>query len=301
MSDNVRQWLKSAFSIHNIKKDEVNFPCPYCNHFSFYFNTKKKIGFCHRASCGKKPTLKDLVQIKGYGPSDFYTVQEETEVSSEKEVVIPGWGILAPVRDTWAIQALEHRGVTLDHISRWGIRANAYRIFVPVINENKIVQYVGRAINRNVDPRDGFSSPLQPKYKYADGAKITNFIFGWGPEMESWSYLVLVENTFNAIAWRDHFNCSTNFGSHLSERQIATIAKSRISKVIFAWDGDAANKAWNASKTLSRHGIASRIIVYNEIKANQPDQVPFWVLKRAINGAIVRTGFSGSLVIEVKG
>lgn len=278
-------WVKAAFPVQRHKKDEVNFPCPYCGHESFYFNLRKKIGYCHRASCGRKPNLSDLIALKGYGPSDFYQIQEwKTVVAPNKELEIPGWNLFLPGQDNWAIEALGYRGVTRELISKWNIHATFSRIYVPIVEDGKVVQYIGRAIDREKHPKDGFRSLIKPKYKYAEGQSISNFIFGWGHEMMQWPYLVLVENTFNAIAWRGKFNCSTNFGSHLSTRQIELLQKSKISQIILAWDGDAHQKAYDTAKALEACSIKPSIVYYNNV--NQPDELPTGYLQAAVTTAL---------------
>ena len=293
-------WLKAAFSVQYQKKNEVNFPCPYCGHNAFYFNFRKKIGYCHRASCGRKPTLKDLIQIKGYGPTDWPAYWDPDPIIkiTEKNIELPGVDLYTS-RDNWAIDALRYRGISDRDICKWKITTTNTRIYIPIIQDYKIVQYVGRMIDRQKHPKDGFNTIIQPKYKYAEGNSISNFIFGWGEEMKNWKYLVLVENTFNAIAWRDKFNCSTNFGSNLSDAQIKLIYNSFIQKVILAWDDDAKTKVWNVAQKLSTHGIVAVIIEYTQ--SNQPDQVNFKLLEAAINTAIISAPPSyGHLIVRIE-
>lgn len=95
------------------------------------------------------------------------------------------------------------------------------------------------------------------RYKYAPGVKTNNYIFGWD-ECTLWPELTLVENTFNSIWLRNHINCSTNFGSHLSDRQIELIASSKaIKTVLLLWDEGAEISAQKAVKRLRNAGIAS--------------------------------------------
>jgi len=268
-------WLKASFPVQQIKKNEVNFNCPKCSHSSFYFNLNKKIGYCHRASCNFKPSLRDLIDLKGYGPSSYY-LEIKPEPIVDKEIILPGWSALD---DKWVIEALKYRGVDHKAIGKWQIRASHFNIYIPVIENSKIVQLVGRAVDRNKIPKEGFNTSIKPKYKYTEGKSISNFILGWD-ECKEWEYIILVENSFNAIAWREKFNCSTNFGSNLSEAQIKLIHKSKIKSIVLAWDADAINKAWAAAIKLNKIGIKTSIIKYQ--KYNQPDEVPFDILEKTI-------------------
>jgi len=303
MQNQVLDWLKAAFAVARIKKYEATFDCPYCGHSAFYFNYKKRVGYCHRASCGRKPTLKDIIDLKGYGPSDYYNSafsEDAQAVVTPAALELPGIDLLEDRgrgRDEWAIQALGYRGVTLEHISKWKIKATNLRIYVPIIQEYKLVQYLGRVVDRSKNPKDGFNSLVQPKYKYAEGASISNFIFGWDHTTRKWPYVVLVENTFNAIAWRDKFNCTTNFGSNLSKVQIELLYKSEIRRVVFAWDGDAYQKAYDASFKLKEYGIQSSILSYSQ--SNQPDQVKPALLKTAIETAINGPQTYGPLQVRI--
>lgn len=63
----------------------------------------------------------------------------------------------------------------------------------------------------------------------------------------------MVENTFNAIWLRDHINCSTNFGSHLSDAQAQKIIDApRVETIIFLWDEGAETRAEKAIEKIRK-------------------------------------------------
>jgi len=283
INSDVLSWLKGAFAVQSVKKEEVNFFCPVCNHQRFYFNWKKRLGFCHRASCGYKPNLKDLVELKGYGPDDYYvsTAPAEPVMGKPAKVELPGgtWPI-SVITDPWLVKALQYRGVTMQKITLYDLLGFANRVYIPITHQGELVQYIGRAIDRTKDPEDGFKTDHLQRFLYAKGKPITQFIFDW-ETARNWQQLTLVESTFNAIAWGDKFNCTTNFGSHLSDIQVDMLAHSHVKHVVFAWDKDAWKKAHHAAVKLGRVGIKSAILVY-EKEHNQPDQVPYDKLAHTI-------------------
>jgi len=279
--NNVLSWLKSAFSVQSLKGQEVNFNCPYCEHPRFYFNWKKKVGYCHRASCGRKPNLSDLVKLKGYGPSDYYIDQSIQEAEKPKKVELPpGLWDITENTDPWLVKALECRGIVKAKIDLIEIKGFTNRVYIPITYKSELVQFIGRAIDRSKEPVDGFKTDHSQRFKYASGSSVSKFIFNWDVS-STWEKLVLVESTFNAIAWNDKFNCTTNFGSHLSDIQINLLSHSNIKQVIFSWDKDAYKKAYAAAIKLGKVGIKTAILIYKNY--NQPDEIQFDLLSHTIN------------------
>jgi hypothetical protein len=281
MSSQVRDWLKGAFAVQTLKGSEASFQCPFCGHHSFYFNFRKMVGFCHRASCGRKPTLKDLIELKGYGPTDYYTQPAPVEVLEPAEVALPeGVHNVSIIDDWWMTVALECRGISESDIYNWCIKASHDRVYIPVWENDKLVQYVGRSIDRTKPPEKGFDTNHKQRFKYASGSSISKYLFGYD-FFKSWDSIVLVESTFNAISWWSTLNCTTNFGSHLSDIQIKLIQHSKIKRVIFAWDSDAKLKAFAAAKKLSNLGIRAAVLYFGP-DYNQPDEVDFNKLDHSI-------------------
>jgi hypothetical protein len=284
LSNSTLDWLKAAFALQSIKGSEVNFHCPYCGHPRFYFNWRKGIGFCHRASCGMKPSLADLVTLKGYGPDDYYSTPapEENKVELPKIELPEGCWAITSNSDPWAVKALQSRGLTLQKIVDNRIHAFANRIYIPIYDNGKLVQYIGRAIDRSRPPEQGFKTDHLQRFKYAKGRSITEFIFDWD-NFKGLEDIVLVESTFNAMAWGDKFNCTTNFGSHLSKIQVDLLAHSNVKRIVLAWDKDALHKAYKVASTLKGVGINTALISYFTV--NQPDDLPIAQLTQIIEMA----------------
>lgn len=276
ISKDIYKWITGAFPVETFKNKEVKFPCPYCEHPNFYFNISKKIGFCHRDSCHRKPTLDDLIEIVGYGPELAGYVPE---FDNREGKILPKVSLppnCAPIKlrpDSWAEKALYWRGISMFQIRKYNIHSSKNQIIIPVYNENKdLVQYVGRFIDRTKPPLRGFNTGKR-RYEYAEGVPITNYLFKslkWDEE------LTLVENTFNAI-WLDPIGeVNTNFGSHLSDTQVEIIKNSHVQQVLFLWD-EGANSS-KAIEKLKKIGVkASYFPIYK-----QPDDHQYEDLKETI-------------------
>jgi uncharacterized Zn-finger protein len=272
------EWFGRAYGINHMPtKAEIKTDCPYCGHSGFYFNVAKQIGFCHRDRCHRSPTLKDLIDKKGFGPEE-HGFSEPINVSEEKrEIELPGdplvfragEGFLTRFPD--AARYLFNRNITYEDMIRFGMTFDGSRIYVPVKEEGRIVNYVGRDI----------TGKLPLKYKYCSGQKTTNHLFGWD-ECMNWGYVTLVENTFVSIWLRNQINCTTNFGSHLSRKQIEMIGQSpNIQRVFIMWDEGAEGKAERAVRNLGQEGVAAQSCIMK----GQPDDHPLLTLKEIIRQA----------------
>lgn len=123
--------------------------------------------------------------------------------------------------------------------------------------EGRVVQYVGRLVEG-----DGL------RYKYAR-KHVQKYIFGWS-ESKLWNTLCLVENTFNSIWLRESLNCTTNFGSNLSPRQINMIKSSHAKSVVLLWDEGTGAACRKAVKALRKVGVPAAFVSMN----GQPDDHP---------------------------
>lgn len=263
------EWFNRSYGITNMpNKYEIQTNCPYCNHKSFFFNLQKQVGFCHRDSCHKTPNLNDLIQKIGYAPDQYglSTLEEERE---NYEVTLPGKVLIWREGEDYlschfdAVTYLRNRGLTDDDIIRFGITFDGSRVYVPVSEKERIVNYVGRDI----------TGKLTPKYKYCPGQKTSKHIFGWD-ECQYWENLTIVENTFVSIWLRNYINCTTVFGSHLSKTQADMISKSNVKNVVIMWDEDAETKAEKAVDELSKKWVNA---IYVAMKG-QPDDHPLEIL-----------------------
>lgn len=255
-------WLARYFRAdYNKGTGEAVFPCPQCQHPMFYFNVRKKLGYCHHDRCHWKCNLDDLIEKVGHGPEDALsgTFLPEPEPDVQVEVSFPEgaeklvdmsvkigkkWIIPKP----WACGEIERkRGVTIDLQYQFDLHMDVERIYIPVYLEGKMVSYVGRRIWWMDYDYDAL------RYKYPTGNKVTNYLFNWD-EAKTWKELTLVENTFNGIWLRD-LQATSNFGSNLSDKQIQLIQSGRARSVVLLWDEGAGRSAEKAVTKLRAKGI----------------------------------------------
>jgi len=268
----IQSWLARYFRA-SFNKHEAQFPCPKCSHISFYFNYKTKlIGYCHRASCHYSPTLQDLIELVGHGPNDFFSERTPTKVipSEPQEISFPeGARKLVELVDgkfhsdyEIAIQNIySTRFIPIELQYSFNLHIGNNKVYIPVYLNGKMINYVGRAIWWL-----GYN-PVQ-RYEYAKGIKTTDFIFNWD-NAKTWPNITLVENTFNAI-WLHRENVTSNFGSHLSDKQINLLTQSKAGgkgSITLLWDEGAEVNAEKAVKKLRMRGLDA---AYIKIKG-QPD------------------------------
>lgn len=276
----LENWLKKNFSISNISGSEYHFDCPICEHPNFYFNIKKKRGYCHRASCHFKPNLDTLIEMVGYAPDEeAWQPYSEVEVDRpQKDVTLPRDA--TPIeKDPEAIMALRKRHISTDLAVTYNLHTTASKIIIPVYYNYKLVQYVGRNINRGWPAdSDKFWSDVGIRYTYASGAKITDFLFDFHNNDDQ--CLTLVENTFNSIWLRWCYNTVSTFGSHLSAKQIQLIVESKwIKSVVILWDEGADTDS--ALFALNGMGIRASAV---RIKG-QPDDHEYSIIQGAVGRA----------------
>lgn len=258
-------WFSKVYGIASMPNQyEIKTNCPYCGHPSFFFNVRKAIGFCHHDVCHKKPTLTELIEKVGFAP-DEYGVSIFEEEKEQYEIQVPGevlvWREGKEYMTRWfdVVTYLRSRGLTDDDMIRFKATFDGSRVYIPVMEDGRIINYVGRDL----------TGELQPKYKYCHGQKTSKHIFGWD-ECKFWTDLTLVENTFVSIWLRNHINCTTNFGSHLSQTQIDLIENSAVQRVVLMWDEGAEGKAEQAVNDLGNRGIESIYVIMK----GQPDDHP---------------------------
>jgi hypothetical protein len=132
----------------------------------------------------------------------------------------------------------------------FGLRASENRIYIPVIENGVLVNYVGRV--------KWWINSTAPRYQYAENVTTTNYLFSWDV-FRTREQLTLVENTFNALWLREH-GVTTNFGSHLSTTQAEKIAYSRVRRVLILWDEGAEPKAAKAVTLLRGYGVSAAYV-----------------------------------------
>ena len=273
----IAQWLLGAFAVQSRIGDELNFACPSCGHESCYFNVKKGMGYCHRASCHATFNVDSMTDLIGYGPElAGYIPGMEKEEKIVGPVELPkGAELILHMHED--VSALYMRGVEWDMIQKFKLHRTETHIIVPIYDGGQLVQYNSRRINRKVPTEKWFSAipPTALRYKYASGHHITDFFLGWD-ECKLWDSIVLVENTFVAMWLRD-LNVTTNFGSYLSDTHIDKLVHSRIKRVTFLWDQGA--DAQKAQRKLKAVGIHSNIIHIE----GQPDDYSKQKIRELLN------------------
>jgi hypothetical protein len=257
-------WLKGSFPVSQVSRGEVVFPCPRCGHSAFYFNPRKRVGYCHQAACHWKPSLDDLIDLIGHGPElAGYVPEAVEEPKKAPEVSFPPgvWPAIYEYNgkymgDSQIAAALSRRGIFTPGAIRANIHCNNHCIYIPVYEKGDMVQYVGRFIDRkNENNIFNLSDPKSRRYDYISGIPITQYLYDWD-RLRLARELTLVENTFNAINYtQSYFHCTSTFGSHLSTRQIDLIKHSRAKTVVFLWD-EGANYT-QAVRQLRREGVTA--------------------------------------------
>lgn len=272
----LESWLNKSFGITAKTGNEVQFPCPKCGHSSFYFNIVKMIGFCHRATCNFRPTIKDLnrhTRIQ-FGNSVYKRIDDNpTNVPRAAEIVLPEADLLVTKEDGLlvtryqnAVEEVSKRGVSPEDQFRFKLAFNGIRVYVPVYYQGKLVNYVGRRAWWKDKELDAAGVP---KYEYCTGAKTQDFIFNWD-EMKLRDKLSLTENTFNGIWLMNRCDGSTNFGSSLSRVQLELIRMSKVKSVVLLWDEGADARAIKACKSLQKLSIPAAFVKMK----GQPDNHP---------------------------
>ena len=275
----VLDWLHRTLGVNNQpNKDEAQTDCPKCGGNVLYFNVRKQLGKCHKASCewNKGINLYHLIEEIGFSPDQGGEWDYEEEKAKVPEF-LPGHPILIWAQNQMltsneqALAYLRRRGLEDNLILNWGLTCDGERIYVPIYNED------GLLVNYNSRILPGYDSGDPYKYLYYKGAETGGYILGW-KECRNWTDLALVENTFVSLSYRYRMHCSTTFGSNVTDRQADAISKSGVRTVALLWDENAERGADRAIRKLADRGVraaAWRIL-------GQPDDYPIeWVEQKA--------------------
>ena len=229
------EWFHRTLGVDNQPQpDEIQTACPECSGEKLFFNVRKQVGICHRASCGYTPSIHDLIALVGFGPSQEGEWERDEEEKPTVEVELPGYPVLTMMvnqlmtTNETALDYLRSRGIDDQVILNWGLTSDGERVYVPIYDCGRLVNYNSRVL-------PGY---LGRKYLYCAGVKTSHYILGW-EECYDWDTLTLVENTFVSLAYRNQLHCSTTFGSNVSDVQADLIADSSIKSVALLWDENA--------------------------------------------------------------
>jgi hypothetical protein len=273
----IAQWILGVFAVQNKRGSELQFSCPHCDHPSFYWNTKKAVGFCHRATCRTTFTLDSMIDHIGYSPelAGYTPALDTIDAVLSKPVALPK--AAKPIeRLDMAVDALAYRGVTWDHIQKFRIHQDDTRLYVPMYEGGELVQYNSRRVRKENPPEDWFKAGEKP-YRYASGHPITHYFLGW-EECRLWGDIVLVENSFVSMWLRD-IHATATFGSHLSDTHIDKLVHSRIDHITFLWDEGTEYASQKAQRKLKELGVQSKVVHIT----GQPDNYTKEELKELIN------------------
>ncbi len=263
-----------------MKKGELQFQCPECEHPNFYFNTIKGVGFCHR--CQWTPRREDLVKALGRMGQTILQAQEagSQERPEPERIELPSDAgpLFLESGETHChvceeiVQRIEHdRFVSRDKQRLFQLHSTENRIYIPIHDEQgNLVNYLGRVKWWRDQPPD-IKSKL-----YAPGAKTSHYLYAWN-DFQPLKEIGLVENTFNAL-WLRELGVTTNFGSSLSETQLTKIFASRVESVVLIWDEGAEERAETAVRKLRSGGLRA---VFARI-SGQPDQHSVECLTRIV-------------------
>lgn len=276
----IRDWFHRSLGINGTPSaSEIQTYCPECGGDVFYFNVKKQVGICHKASCDFRPTLTKLIELVGFAP-DESGYFDQAEEAKHVTVELPGWPIaqlhmnqLMTTNQT-ALDYLRGRFIPDEVIVNWELTATEDRIYVPIYDEQ------GALVNYNSRLLPGFPGR---KYLYCTGAKTGKYLLGWA-ESRLWDQLVLVENTFVSLRYRGQHQCSTTFGSNISDTQAQLIAESNVRRVAILWDEGAEKKAHKAVAKLRAKGVKA---AYWKIKG-QPDDHPDEFVNQAVEQVLAQ-------------
>ena len=255
---NIIAWFhRAGWGVNAVEHDEIQTNCPKCGYGNFYFNLNKLVGYCHKARCEyhhTPPTLEDMEELAGFGPNDFggyrVGVDDDYPPRNEPTIDMPGDLVIQHIdgqlqtRYPDVVEYLKKRHLTTHDIVRFKLTYDGTRVYVPVYQGENIINYVGRDL----------TNKEKKKYLYYPGAKTSEWIFGWD-ECKDWERLTLVENTFVSISFRNRIQCSTNFGSSLSDAQVTMISKSNVMTVAILWDENTHRAANKAVRKLYDHGV----------------------------------------------
>ena len=272
----IAQWILRAFAVQKRHGAEMQFACPVCDHPSFYWNSKKGVGYCHRASCRQTIGMDEMIRKVGYGPEHTgYSVKvQPTRAAPPLELPM---GVVPIGQSDDAVEALATRGVTWPLIQQFRICQDDKRLYVPIYEAGTLVQYNSRKVDKSKPPAQWFQAGPKP-YQYALGHHVTHYFLGWD-ECKMWDRITLVENTFVSMWLRSSLYATATFGSHLSDVHIGKLMHSNIKHVTFLWDEHTERASQKAQRNLKALGIPSTVV---NIKG-QPDDHTLEELKELVN------------------
>ena len=289
-------WLQTHFRLVSFRNGEALIFCPSCGKDKLYFNTNKKIGYCHSASCQfhlRAVTIENLTSACGFAPDEQMFISpypglkwslpdtpptKVTLPENSQPLLSQVDGVLYTIYPI-AVNHITTRICNRGDIYKYNFHFDGLRVYIPIYFNGEMVQWIGRAA--------WWFRHDEKKYKYATGAPVTNYLFNWDSNKEC-KRLSLVENTFVSIAM-NYFEgkdglalrhgYSSTFGSNLTDAQIKLIGSSKAMTVILVFDRDALGKATRGLQKLRDLGIRAGLL---KLGLKQPDDYTPVILGTAL-------------------
>jgi hypothetical protein len=277
----IRAWIFRRAPRARASGKEIQFPCPACGHSAHYFNPHKGVGYCHAARCQKVSTTRSLEEL--WGEMGDYVVEASEPDEAPVQVILPaGCQPLVTMdrgqyvtRFPEAVQAIqEKRFLTPEDMFMFAMQLDTEedRIVIPIISEEgELVNYVSRSVW-------WYQGKTEFKrYMYAKGADTGSYLFNYRALPKN-GHVAIVENTFNAIWLRRYFPCTSAFGSHLSNMQVAKLKL--FQRITLFWDRGAEDRARAACEKLRNNGLLADFVEFVG-PGKQPDDYTAGALSKA--------------------
>ena len=139
------------------------------------------------------------------------------------------------------------RGFTKETLLFWGCRENENALVIPINDKNKnLIGYTERK-----------PEGVLPKYKYTNGSKISQTLFGIDKLPANTPLVCVTEGPLDTMwLWQCGFDSVALLGSHMSEQQEELLYKINTSEIVLCLDNDEVGK--NATKEIAKR-LAKRV------------------------------------------
>ena len=236
---NWREALRQAEIDFPDDKVESNIPCLFHSDKSpsMAINVDKGVWICY-AGCGEGAITNLIARFRGITEieaSTFgYEISLQLKLPNEEMIyqsVMPLVEMIGnPNRvPKWIID----RGFSKNTLINWKCREYGNSLIVPVDNkEGQTVGYVERK-----------PQGILPKYKYSEGMKASNILFGANKIRTNANFVCVTEGPLDTMwLWQCGFNSVALFSAHLSEKQEELLYKLNIPEIVLCLDNDEVGK-----------------------------------------------------------
>ena len=243
--------IKVRLSGKNISSKCVGVNCPFCRDSGFHCGVFKNSGNFTCWRCDESGSFYALIrEYKGIYYEEYrftmaellisfphlstFVVEEPEEQTTEEPAKLPThFRRIDDDCPNVVRRFLKSRQFSVFECKRYKAGFCAYgkyamRLIVPIYFENNLVGFQGRDV----------TGKARIKYKTSQN-HINNYLYGYD-DFEG-DTAIVVEGVFDQWRLGDTSLCS--FGTKLTARQRRLITELKLNTLIFAWDGDAYNKA----------------------------------------------------------